>query len=88
MERAPNTIQGREFYIPHKGVVHETADSTKLRIVYDASARARNDAPSLNECLNTGRPLQNKLWSMLVRGCFNPVATTGDIKKAFLQVRI
>ena len=88
VERAPNTVEGREFYIPHKGVVRETAESTKLRIVYDASARAWNGAPSLNECLNTGPPLQNKLWSVLVRGWFNPVAVTGDIKKAFLQVRI
>ena len=88
VERAPNTVEGREFYIPHKGVVRETAESTKLRVVYDASARAWNGAPSLNECLNTGPPLQNKLWSVLVRGRFNPVAVTGDIKKAFLQVRI
>ena len=68
--------------------MRETAESTKLRVVYDASARAWNGAPSLNECLNTGPPLQNKLWSALVRGRFNPVAVTGDIKKAFLQVRI
>ena len=88
VERAPNSVEGREFYIPHKGVVRETAESTKLRIVYDASARAWDGAPSLNECLNTGPPLQNQLWSVLIRGRFNPVAITGDIKKAFLQVRI
>ena len=87
-ERTPNSAEGREFYIPHKGVVRETAESTKLRIVYDASARAWDGAPSLNECLNTGPLLQNQLWSVLVRGRFNPVAITGDIKKAFLQVRI
>ena len=87
VERAPHTVEGRmEFYIPHKSVVRETAESTKLRIVYDASARVWSGAPSLNECLNTGPPLQNKLWSVLVRGRFDPVAVTGDIKKAFLQV--
>lgn len=64
------------------------AESTKLRIVYDALARAFNSAPSLNDCLNTGPPLQNKLWSVLVRGHFNPVAMTGDLQKAFLQVRV
>ena len=65
-----------------------TAVSTKLRIVYDASARAFNSAPSLNDCLNTGPPLQNKLWSVLARGHLNPVAITGDLQKAFLQVRV
>ena len=65
-----------------------TAESTKLRIVYDASARALCGTPSLNDCLHTGPPLQNKLWSVLVRGHFNPLAITGDIQKAFLQVRV
>ena len=68
VERTPNSVVGREFYIPHKGVVRETAESTKLRILYDASARAWDGAPSLNECLNNGPPLQNQLWSVLIRG--------------------
>ena len=76
------------FYIPHKPVVRATAESTKLRIVYDASARALDRAPSLNDCLHVDPPLYNKLWSVLVRGPFNPVAVSGDLQKAFLQVRI
>lgn len=89
VERAEeSSVNGREFYIPHKPVVRATAESTKLRIVYDASARAFNSAPSLNDCLYTGPPLQNKHWSVLVRGRFNPVAITGDLQKAFLQVRV
>lgn len=79
---------GREFYIPHKPVVRATAESTKLLIVYDASARAFDGAPSLNDCLHAGPPLQNKLWNVLVRGRFNPVAINGDLQKAFLQVRV
>ena len=31
-----------EFYLPHKPVVRENAESTKVRIVYDASARVDN----------------------------------------------
>ena len=83
----PSTGQ-REFYIPHKAVIRESAESTKLRIVYDASARAHSAAPSLNDCLNPGPPLQNQLWSVLVRSRFHPVIIAGDIKQAFLQVRI
>ena len=57
-------------------------------IVYDASARAHPSAPSLNDCLNAGPPLQNKLRDVLVCQRCYPVAVTGDLKKAFLQVRI
>ena len=80
--------QGKEFYVPHKAVVRETAESTKIRIVYDASARGNVETPSLNDCLKTGSPLQNKLWIVLVRNRFQPVALPRDLKQAFLQVRI
>ena len=49
-----------------KGVNRVNTESTKLRIVYDASARERRNQPSLNNCLNPGPPLQNHLWVILV----------------------
>ena len=79
---------GKEFYIPHKAVVREAAESRKLRIVYDASARESEKSPSLNDCPEAGPPLQNRLWAVLVRVRFQPVALRGDMKQAFLQVRI
>lgn len=88
VEHVKSEAEGREFYIPHKPVVRETAESNKLRIVYDASERASEKAPSLNECLEIGPPTQNQLWSDLVRNRFHPVAISGDLKQAFLQVRI
>ena len=88
IEPAEHQAVGNEFYIPHKPVVRPCAESTKMRVVYDASARAYDGAPSLNDCLHTGPSLQNKLWNVLVRGRFYPVALSGDLQKAFLQVRI
>ena len=76
----------RHFYILHKRVVRESAETTKFRVVYDASARTYSGAPSLNECLNPRPPLQNKLWSVLVHARLHPIVVTGDIKQAFLQV--
>ena len=88
VEAVPETPAEKEFYIPHKPVVKETAETTKVRVVYDASAKQTDSSPSLNECLETGPPLQNLLWDVLVRNRFKPVALAGDIKQAFLQVRI
>ena len=87
IEEAEMPASGREFYIPHKSVERESAETTKTRIVYDASARAYESAPSLNDCLEVGPPLQNQLWKVLLRGRFHAVALAGDIRKAFLQVR-
>ena len=78
----------RVFYIPHKPVRRETATTTKLGIVFDASAKPSEESPSLNECLETGPPLQNLLWNVLVRNGLQSIALTADIKQAFLQVRI
>ena len=56
--------------------------------MYDASARANLEEFSVNKCLNAGLPLQSKLWNVLVRMRFYPLVLTGDLKQAFLQVRI
>ena len=89
VERVSDESQGeRAFYLPHKAVIRETAESTKMRIVFDASAKASHGSPSLNDCLETGPPLQNLLWSVLVRNRLKPVAVCGDLKQAFLQVWI
>ena len=53
--------KGKEFYLPHKAIIREDAERTKLRIVYDASSKPNMNEPSLNECLEKEAPLQNML---------------------------
>ena len=88
IELAPDEASKKEFYLPHKAVVKREAESTKLRIVYDASLKESNHHRSLNDCPYPGPPLQTLLWSILARSRFYPVLLTGDLEKAFLQVRI
>ena len=88
VEAAPENTTEKEFYIPHKAVVRETAETTKMRIVYDASAKATPESPSLNEWLHPGPPLQNKLWDVLVRQRAYPAAVKGDMRKVLLKIGI
>ena len=65
------------FYLPHRPVIREAAESTKLRIVYDTSAKASESTVSLNKCLKISPPLQNSLYDILVRSRMRPIILCG-----------
>ena len=89
IEAAPDTPTGeRVFYMPHRAVIREDAETTKLRIAFDASAKQCNKDVSLNDCLHTGPSLQPHLQDVLVRNRLKPIALLGGIKQAFLQIGI
>ena len=77
----------KEFYMPHRAVIRESAEPTKLLVAYDASVKSESGF-SLNDCLEKGPPLQNKLWDILIRTRYQPIVICVDIEKAFLQIRI
>ena len=83
----PKSLEGMH-YIPHQAVIKEEAQSTKLRVVYDCSAKSRPEEPSLNDCLETGPPLQPHLFDILMRARTYKYLITGDICKAFHQIMI
>ena len=58
VERVSNETQGeRECYVPHKAVIREAIQSTKMFIVFDTLVKAKQDGLSLNNSLETGSPL-------------------------------
>ena len=76
-------------YLPHHGVVRKERETSKLRIVYDGSARdTREGDMSINDCLDTGPNLIPKLFNILLRFRWNRIALTADIEKAFLMIGI
>ena len=79
-------VSDRTHYLPHHGVVPQDKATSKLRIVYDASARSTG--PSLNDCLYTGPKFGQSIFDILLRFRLQRVALAGDIKKAFLMVSV
>lgn len=75
-----------KHYVPHHAVVNPLKTTTKVRVVYDASAKAKGDVPSLNECLYRAPVLLQDLIEILLRFRLNKVALVADIEKAFLQI--
>ena len=74
------------YYIPHREVVREKPETTKLRIVYNAGSKL--GGPSLNDCLETGHCLLPKIFDILVRFRAYKYGITSDIKSAFLNIRV
>lgn len=73
-------------YLPHHAVVRHDKETTKVRIVYDASARS--EGISLNDCLHVGTKFNRKIFDILVRFRTYKVALIGDIERAFLMVSV
>ena len=62
----PEIASGKEVhYLPHHTVVREHKTTTKLQIVYDASARS--DGPSLNDCLYAGPKFSQSIFDIILR---------------------
>lgn len=73
------------FYLPHHCVTKESSSTTKLRVVFDASAKGNNGV-SLNDCLLEGPKVQQDLYDILVRFRKHKVAFVSDIEKMYRQV--
>lgn len=89
VELVPDTTTASNLYhyLPHHAVVRSDKTTTKLRIVYDASARVA-DEPSLNDCLHKGPKFNQLILDILLRFRVFKYALTADLEKAFLQVSI
>lgn len=74
-------------YLPHHAVVREDKDTTKLRVVFDASARGTN-GHSLNDCMMIGPVLQPDLRSLIINWRRHKICVIADIIKMYRMVKM
>ncbi|KAK6728321.1 hypothetical protein RB195_005764 [Necator americanus] len=74
-------------YISHQPVLTPHKETTKLRIVFNASSHYR-ECPSLNDILHQGPFILPELYGLLIRFRIPTYVTVSDVEKAFLQVRL
>ena len=88
VESSKEDNQNRKHYIPHHAVITSQKTTSKIRIVYDASAKIKRSIKSLNECLYREPIILEDLCRLLLRFRMKKTGLVSDIEKAFLQVRL
>ena len=78
----------RVHYLPHHAVIRRDRETSKLRIVYDGSAKPTGRNHSLNDCLETRPNYTPQLFGTLVKFRWHKIGLTADIEKAFLMIGI
>ena len=70
-----------KWFIPHFAVIKEDRETTKVRIVMDAAAKAKGI--SLNDMIDEGPKLHTDQFRILIRFRKNDIAMTSDIKEMY-----
>lgn len=77
----------KAVFLPHHPVLKEQSESTKCRVVFDASAKTTSGL-SLNDIMMVGPTVQDDIFSILARFREHNYILTGDIEKMYRQILI
>lgn len=89
LNEEPSDISSKfpNFFLPHHGVIRESSLTTKLRTVFDASAKTSTGV-SLNDLQMIGPTVQEDLTSILLRFRQHKYVVTGDIEKMYRAIEL
>ncbi|KAJ0171702.1 hypothetical protein K1T71_012465 [Dendrolimus kikuchii] len=77
----------KTVYLPHHAVVREDKETTKVRVVFNASSKGGNGL-SLNDCLMVGPTIQPELRHLVMRWRLNSICLEADIVKMYRQIKV
>lgn len=88
MQEVPTEeINNPAVYLPHHAVVKTEKETTKIRIVFNASQKGKNDV-SLNDELLVGPQLQEDIRSLIMRWRMKRVCYVADVKMMYRQILV
>lgn len=79
--------EGVAYYLPHHAVIKESSTTTKVRVVFNASAKTHTGL-SLNSLLDPGHKQQQDLSQIILKWRKHRIVITGDIEKMFRQILV
>ena len=89
-EVPPNELDNgceNHYYVPHHAVFKESSTTTKLRVVFDGSAKTSSGV-SLNDILMIGPVLQPNIFDLLIRFRLYKFGLTADVAKMYRQTAL
>ena len=75
------------YYLPHHPVITNSSSTTKMRVVFDGSAKSSSGI-SLNDLLHVGPVVQPDLYSIVLRFRTHHICFTADIAKMYRQILV
>ena len=79
-------VSESKWFLPHFPVTRFDKSTTKVRIVFDASAKFKGI--SLNDTILPGPTLQRDVFDVLLRFRHHPVAVVCDVKEMYMQIEM
>ncbi|XP_063994830.1 uncharacterized protein LOC135172605 [Diachasmimorpha longicaudata] len=74
-------------YLPHHAGIKESRETTKVRVVFDASGKTSTGI-SLNDAMFFGPTIQNNIFEQVIRFRTHRYVITADIKKMYRQILV
>lgn len=87
MKKSETKDDKNSIYLPHHAVVREDKETSKVRVVYDASAQGSN-GHSLNNTMMVGPVLQPDLRSLIIAWRRHKICVVGDIEKMYRMINM
>ncbi|KFM65109.1 hypothetical protein X975_10090, partial [Stegodyphus mimosarum] len=75
------------YYMPHRAVIRPDKETSRVRIVFDASSKGEN-SKSLNDLSEAGLNLNPNILDVILKFREHNIAFSADIEKAFLMINI
>lgn len=79
--------QSQAYYMPHHPVLKPDSSTTKVRVVFNASAKTKSGL-SFNDVQCIGPTIQSDLFSLNLKFRQHPVVIKGDLKQMYRQIEV
>ncbi|GFU05935.1 uncharacterized protein NPIL_565321 [Nephila pilipes] len=87
VEECASDLRNNSYYMPHSAVVRSDKETTKVRLVFDASSKGK-ECKSVNDCLSSEPTLNLSILDVLLKFREYQYAFSSDIQGAFFTIGI